>query len=374
MNNFRNALDIKLLQSKNNNYGIDNFDVARHGAYPHVNELSTRQSTFVKIKGVVKIIIGYEKKQFLKTKNKFLEKYEDGLQKLYEVVNANEQQLVVELIAYRLLGYKKVKLSRNNKEYWDKIEIGNSLEDEHDTYDPHFLHFILKKCDLRNIGYDVKLYFTGIGVTVDFIIEQYAYKSGDKTIVAVEKGDVVLDLGACWGDTALYFACKTGEQGKVYSFEFIPDNIKLFNINIALNPNLINQIELIQHPVSKRSGTKIYFKDFGPASRIEFKYFVGQSGETTTISIDDFVKNNDIQKVDFIKMDIEGSEPTALEGAIETIKRFKPKLAIAIYHSMDDFVNIPNWINKLNLGYKLYLGHYTIHQEESVIFAKVDNE
>ena len=56
MNNFRNALDIKLLQSKNNNYGIDNFDVARHGAYPHVNELSTRQSTFVKIKGVVKII------------------------------------------------------------------------------------------------------------------------------------------------------------------------------------------------------------------------------------------------------------------------------------------------------------------------------
>ncbi|MBT7823157.1 MAG: hypothetical protein HN674_08505 [Candidatus Marinimicrobia bacterium] len=123
MNNFRNALDIKLLQSKNNSYGIDNFDVARHGVYPHVNELSTRQSTFVKIKGVVKIIIGYEKKQFLKTKNKFLEKYEDGLQKLYEVVNANEQQLVVELIAYRLLGYKKVKLSRNNKEYWDKIEI-----------------------------------------------------------------------------------------------------------------------------------------------------------------------------------------------------------------------------------------------------------
>ena len=87
-----------------------------------------------------------------------------------------------------------------------------------------------------------------------------------------------MDLGACWGDTALYFAWKTGEQGKVYSFEFIPDNIKLFNMNISLNPNLSKQIELIQHPVSNKSGDKIYFKDNGPGSKIEFKPFDGQTG------------------------------------------------------------------------------------------------
>ena len=86
---------------------------------------------------------------------------------------------------------------------------------------------------------------------------------------------------------------------------------------------------------------------------------------------DDFVKDNNIPRVDFIKMDIEGAEPFALNGAVETIKRFKPKLAIAIYHSMDDFVNIPEWITGLNLGYKLYLGHYTIHSEETILFAKV---
>ncbi len=71
-------------------------------------------------------------------------------------------------------------------------------------------------------------------------------------------------------------------------------------------------------------------------------------------------------------MDIEGAEPLALKGAVETIKRFKPKLAIAIYHSMDDFIKIPIWIIELNLGYKLYLGHYTIHSEETIIFAKVE--
>ena len=98
--------------------------------------------------------------------------------------------------------------------------------------------------------------------------------------------------------------------------------------------------------------------------------FETQSGVATTLSIDDFVERNGIEKVDFIKMDIEGSEPRALRGAERTIRRFKPTLAIAIYHSMDDFVNIPAWIKSLNLPYDYFLGHYTIHAEETIFFAK----
>ncbi len=284
----------------------------------------------------------------------------------------NDKELLLEIIAYRLKGFRKIKLSRNNKEYCAALELVNKLVNEDDTLNPNFLFFILKKFDLTTIGYDVKLYFMNLGVVIDFIFEQYAYKLDRKTVVSVDEGDVVLDLGACWGDTALYFASKTGNQGKVYSFEFIPGNIDIFNKNIFLNPHLAHQIELIQQPVSNKSGEKIYFIDNGPASKIEFEPFIDQTGFTTTISIDDFVNNNGLEKVDFIKMDIEGAECSALEGAVETIMKFKPKLAIAIYHSMDDMVNIPNWINDLNLGYKLYLGHYTIHAEETVIFAKAE--
>ena len=98
--------------------------------------------------------------------------------------------------------------------------------------------------------------------------------------------------------------------------------------------------------------------------------FEGQSGSTFTISIDDFVIRNNINDIGFIKMDIEGAEPIALEGAIETIKKFRPVLAIAIYHSMEDFINIPRWILNLDLGYELFVGHYTIHREETICFAK----
>ena len=69
-------------------------------------------------------------------------------------------------------------------------------------------------------------------------------------------------------------------------------------------------------------------------------------------------------------MDIEGAELLALEGAIKTIIKFRPKLAIAIYHSMSDFVAIPYWILNLNLGYEIFIGHYTIHAEETICFAK----
>ena len=385
MNNFKLSLQSKIKLSLSNNYGVENYDEYRFGKLPII--LVEKIAVIKRIKRKIKKLIGYKKiiierqnidiinNEAESIKNAFesmIQNYGVKLRQVFELLNIENQNLLVDIIAYRILGYKKVKLPLNNKKYWDAIEIGNSLVDKNDTYDPHFMHFILEKCDLNKIGYNIQLYFSALGVVIDFIFEQYAYKSADKTIVEVEKGDIILDVGACWGDTALYFASKTGELGKVYSFEFIPDNIKIFNLNIDLNPTLKNQIELVQHPVSNKSETKIYFKDNGPGSIIEFEPFEEQTGYTTTLSIDDFVTRNKISKVDFIKMDIEGAEPIALEGAIETIKKHKPKLAIAIYHSMDDMVNIPNWINDLNLGYKLYLGHYTIHAEETVIFAKVE--
>jgi FkbM family methyltransferase len=244
------------------------------------------------------------------------------------------------------------------------------LSNPKDTFDPHFMHFVLEKFDLKPIGLDINLYFTEIAVAIDFIIEQYVYQAHGKKIVEVESGDVVLDIGACWGDTALYFANKTGSNGKVYSFEFIPDNIKLFKVNTSCNPNLESQIVLVPNPVSNISGQNIYFKDNGPSSIVRFEPFEEQTGTTITISIDDFVKSKNINTIDFIKMDIEGTEPLALEGAIDTIKRFRPKLAIAIYHSMDDFFCIPNWILNLDLDYEIFIGHYTIHAEETICFAK----
>ncbi len=77
-----------------------------------------------------------------------------------------------------------------------------------------------------------------------------------------------------------------------------------------------------------------------------------------TITIDEMLAG---EKVTFLKMNIEGSEKEALEGARASIRRWKPTLAIAGYHRTDDFWKIPEMIKENRADYKLYLRSYMNH-------------
>ena len=68
-------------------------------------------------------------------------------------------------------------------------------------------------------------------------------------------------------------------------------------------------------------------------------------------------------------MDIEGTEMEALKGAEYIIKKYKPKLAISIYHKPEDIVEIPKYILNINPDYKLYLRHYSDNAGETVLYA-----
>jgi FkbM family methyltransferase len=359
---FKTLITQKIEDSLHNHFGLDNYD----------EEICGKLKIGIKEKylEIFKKIIHY--KSTLKSSPPIL-KYVDDLQFIWDHLEPRDRNLLVDVVAYRSLGHKKVKLPVNTPSYWDTKEKVESLKYGNDTIDPHFRHFILHRFDLRSIGYTVELYSIAALIVAGFISEQYAYKMNDQYILQAEKGDVVLDVGACWGDTSLYFAHKVGETGKVFSFEFIPGNLKIYKTNMQLNPHLKDRIELVKHPVSDISDKKVYFQDKGPQSVISYDPFEAQTGNTTTITVDDFVDRYNISKVDFIKMDIEGSEPLALKGALNTIKKYRPKLAICIYHSHEDFVNIPKWLIKLNLGYKILLGHHSIYASETVIYANPGN-
>lgn len=75
------------------------------------------------------------------------------------------------------------------------------------------------------------------------------------------------------------------------------------------------------------------------------------------------------QGASFIKMDIEGAELNALKGAENTIVKFKPKLAICVYHRFEDIIAIPEYILSLRDDYKLYLRHYSYGLNETVLYA-----
>ena len=84
---------------------------------------------------------------------------------------------------------------------------------------------------------------------------------------------------------------------------------------------------------------------------------------------DKFVEANKLPRVDFIKMDVEGHELKVLAGARETIKTFKPSLALSAYHRGEDLTALPKFISGLNGDYKFYLRHCSTVWAETVLYA-----
>lgn len=217
--------------------------------------------------------------------------------------------------------------------------------------------------NLESLGFVIQLDI-GLGpICLDFCLEQYRYNIGEIDIAAVPD-DIVLDGGAYIGDTALYFASRVGPAGKVFSFEFSPNNIARFEHNMALNPELAHRITLVQRPLWSTSNTPISFSNDGPAST------VSDTGTAyKTICIDDFVHEHHLTHLDFIKLDIEGAEVEAIRGAAKTIARFRPKLAICLYHAKEHYYQIPLLIKQIHPAYDCYVRHMTAGLAETVLYC-----
>ncbi|MGB2091997.1 MAG: FkbM family methyltransferase [Akkermansiaceae bacterium] len=262
-----------------------------------------------------------------------------------------------------------MKLPLSNPDYWRGIDAIEGLADKTDCIDLDFLHYKACKMNLDDIGYPIELYYSPKDLYTNYVLEQYKCKTPSHSI-EVDSGDVVLDCGGCYGDTALYFAHKSSDKGSVYSFEFVPSNLEIWERNTKMNPKLAERIHLVKAPLWSESGQPLYIEGKGPASKVVAEPESKDALEVRTISIDDMVSEQNLSKVSFIKMDIEGAELQALKGAANTLRQYRPKLAICVYHDLEDFWTIPQYLEELDLGYRFYLRHFTIFQGETVLFAE----
>ncbi|MDQ3813362.1 MAG: FkbM family methyltransferase, partial [Armatimonadota bacterium] len=287
----------------------------------------------------------------------------DQLEDSYSLLQDDDsRQLFVDLLKFRILGARHVKLPTNNASYWHNYDsIDEKFPQERHSISAPWGGYV-NRYQLPGLAGSIDLHTHPLSVLNTFVHEQYAYRKSGR-IIQAEPGDTVIDAGGCWGDTALYFADRTGPQGKVYCFEFLPENLELLRFNIGLNPHLRDTIKVVTKALWDRSGEAIGYCANGPGTVLNE---AEQSTlQASTVSIDDLVQEERVERMDLIKMDIEGSELKALQGAEKTIRTFKPKLAISIYHNIEDFFLIPGYINDLGLGYEFFLDHFTTHHEET---------
>lgn len=180
-------------------------------------------------------------------------------------------------------------------------------------------------------------------------VDEGPYEYGD---VRLYEEDVVFDCGAHIG---IFSSVAAFKKCNVYSFEPIESSVKILentkklyeeNIKIyqyALGDN-IGKAKFVINNKQNSQNTMIY-------NETNTNFINKELVEVNMTTIDKFIEENKIEKIDFIKADIEGAERSMLKGAKNTLKRFAPKLSICTYHLEDDKEVLEKIILEANPNY-----------------------
>lgn len=266
--------------------------------------------------------------------------------------------------------YRKARASRLKKIFWNEEDRTYHIKDvrfpELNEIDERLLLGVVFDDTFCSYYYFGDKYDE---VTVDycdtFLGEGLYGLVNNRVNVTVEPGDIVIDAGSWIGDFAAYASVK---GATTYAFEPTKRIFALLQKTSEINRNII--------PVKKglsndNTSTMLFVNTDGNSGGNSLKPKANEeqkaSYEVETVRLDDFVRENNLPRVDFIKADIEGFERHMLAGAQETLARFAPKLALCTYHLPDDPEVMAGLIKQAN-------PKYNIVQKRKKLYASVPQE
>ncbi|MEM1988580.1 MAG: FkbM family methyltransferase [Candidatus Woesearchaeota archaeon] len=177
-----------------------------------------------------------------------------------------------------------------------------------------------------------------------FLPESFYFHHGlkelPKKVIKRLEGGTFIDCGVCKGDSILVF--QQYKPKKIIGFE--PDEKNYRDAKVVIYKNKINKVILIKRGVGETEKEVLFNSESDGVSSISDQG--NQKIEITTI-------DSLNEKIDLIKMDIEGYEYNAILGAEKTIKKYKPVLSISLYHTPRDFFEIPKLLKQWVPEYKM---------------------
>lgn len=177
-------------------------------------------------------------------------------------------------------------------------------------------------------------------------------------LCAVGEGAVVVDAGAFDGDTARVFATASGgRHAAIHAFEPDPANHAKLSAAIAGIP----RAHARRLGLWSESGRLRFDASGGHGSRID----ADGGGEVDVVALDDLP---DLRPT-LIKMDIEGAELPALRGAARTMAEGRPAVAVAVYHRIEDLVEIPAFLHGLRPDARMSLAHHSGYLFDTVLYV-----
>ncbi len=233
-----------------------------------------------------------------------------------------------------------------------------------------YLNYVLPLLDDQNsraiIQNRIKTFLTGDLAYIDKNpLDPNEYFSKD--FYPIGDDETLFDCGAFTGDTVRKFSEFThNKYRKIVAFE--PDEKNLEKMNAYIKDAGLENIEVVKAATGKENGFISFISTGTMGAKIVSDCNTdSEKTRVKLVKLDDFIDYHPT----LIKMDIEGAELDALAGATEIIKKYKPKLAICIYHLPFDFYNIPKFIKYLVPEYRFKVRQYIPGFYDTVLYASV---
>lgn len=207
---------------------------------------------------------------------------------------------------------------------------------------------VIKFYDLFETGHNID----------KFVINKGLYSRTDHNfeflLNKIKPNSVVYDIGAYIGSFSIPFAL---ENMRVYAFEGFPDNYVRMKKNCEIYENIDVHLVAVNN---KNETIKTKFNDCTAQIPIE--------REIKFVIFDDYLKENNIEKPDLIKLDIEGMETLALFGMINLIENVRPVWQIGYHKGLDvKFDGYPGFVNPEDGGFdfnEFSKNNYRIYNEQ----------
>ncbi|MBF0095960.1 MAG: hypothetical protein HQM04_09420 [Magnetococcales bacterium] len=173
--------------------------------------------------------------------------------------------------------------------------------------------------------------------------------------VDIRDGDVIINCGVENGFEIPFFAAMVGRTGQIhcidpFGFQYLDDYVK---------PTVKYFDEVvINHEVALMDYT----------GQVTWK-IAGEDRSFPCVTFEHFVESMGLDRVDLIKLDLEGTESVLLRSLLQMCKSFQCQLAISIYHSMQQYFDIPMFFMNNLADYSFYLDHYSFGRYETILYV-----